>query len=68
MLCGMSEEENAENEEPTFEVTETVADVELFGFGINTRSIHVLSGAYVLISLSLNVAIPYCSLADQAMF
>ncbi len=54
MLCGMPEEENAENEEPTFEVTETVTDVELFGFGIDTRSIHVLSGVYVLISLSLN--------------
>lgn len=35
-------------EEQTFEVTEAVPDVELFGFGINTHSIHVLSGAYVL--------------------
>lgn len=68
MLYGVPEEEKGENEEPVFEVTEAVADVELFGFGINTRSIHVLSGAYVLISLSLNVAISYCSLADRAMF
>ncbi len=68
MLYGVPEEEKGENEEPTFKVTDAVADVELFGFGINTRSIHVLSGAYVLISLSLNVAISYCSLADRAMF
>ncbi|KAL0166459.1 hypothetical protein M9458_038303, partial [Cirrhinus mrigala] len=44
MLYGMPEEEKADSEEPTFEVTEAVADVELFGFGTNTRSIHVLSG------------------------
>ncbi|RXN37514.1 serine-rich adhesin for platelets-like protein [Labeo rohita] len=43
----MPEEEKADSEEPTFEVTEAVADVELFGFGINTRSIHVLSGVWV---------------------
>ncbi|KAA0710289.1 Beta/gamma crystallin domain-containing protein 2 [Triplophysa tibetana] len=40
-----------ENEEDQrFEVTEAVADVELFGFGINTHSIHVLSGAWVAYS------------------
>ncbi|XP_016365406.1 serine-rich adhesin for platelets-like isoform X1 [Sinocyclocheilus rhinocerous] len=50
VLYGMPEEEKAESEEPTFEVTEAVADVELFGFGINTRSIHVLSGAWVAYS------------------
>uniref|UniRef100_A0A8C1YSF2 Beta/gamma crystallin 'Greek key' domain-containing protein n=1 Tax=Cyprinus carpio TaxID=7962 RepID=A0A8C1YSF2_CYPCA len=50
VLYGMPEEEKAEGEEPTFEVTEAVADVELFGFGINTRSIHVLSGAWVAYS------------------
>lgn len=50
VLYGMPEEENVENEEPTFEVAETVPDVELFGFGINTRSIHVLSGAWVAYS------------------
>ncbi|XP_059412157.1 uncharacterized protein LOC132145285 [Carassius carassius] len=50
VLYGMPEEEKAESEDPTFEVTEAVADVELFGFGINTRSIHVLSGAWVAYS------------------
>ncbi|XP_051520737.1 uncharacterized protein LOC127421647 [Myxocyprinus asiaticus] len=50
VLFGMPEEEQEGEEEPTFEVTEAVADVELFGFGINTRSIHVLSGAWVAYS------------------
>uniref|UniRef100_A0A673K898 Serine-rich adhesin for platelets-like n=1 Tax=Sinocyclocheilus rhinocerous TaxID=307959 RepID=A0A673K898_9TELE len=50
VLYGMPEEEKVENEEPTFEVTEAVPDVELFGFGINTCSIHVLSGAWVAYS------------------
>ncbi|XP_026145633.1 uncharacterized protein crybg2 [Carassius auratus] len=50
VLYGMPEEEKAESEDPTFEVTEAVADVELFGFGVNTRSIHVLSGAWVAYS------------------
>ncbi|KAF4100520.1 serine-rich adhesin for platelets [Onychostoma macrolepis] len=50
VLYGLPDEEKAENEEPTFEVTEAFADVELFGFGINTRSIHVLSGAWVAYS------------------
>ncbi|XP_016150350.1 serine-rich adhesin for platelets [Sinocyclocheilus grahami] len=50
VLYGMPEEEKVENEEPTFEVTEVVPDVELFGFGINTCSIHVLSGAWVAYS------------------
>ncbi|XP_067282605.1 serine-rich adhesin for platelets [Pseudorasbora parva] len=52
VLYGMPEEEKQEeeDEERSFEVTETVPDVELFGFGINTRSIHVLSGAWVAYS------------------
>ncbi|KAL1256176.1 hypothetical protein QQF64_014237, partial [Cirrhinus molitorella] len=50
MLYGMPEEEKADDEEPTFEVTEAVADVELFGFGTNTRSIHVMSGVWVAYS------------------
>ncbi|XDV35053.1 hypothetical protein PO909_005098, partial [Leuciscus waleckii] len=53
VLYGMPEEEKDEREEEeerTFEVTEAVPDVELFGFGINTRSIHVLSGAWVAYS------------------
>ncbi|XP_073677558.1 uncharacterized protein crybg2 [Garra rufa] len=47
ILYGMPEEDKPDSEEPTFEVSEAVADVELFGFGINTRSIHVLSGVWV---------------------
>ena len=39
------EREGEEQEENTFEVTEAIPDVELFGYKINTRSIHVLSGA-----------------------
>ncbi|XP_048057005.1 serine-rich adhesin for platelets isoform X2 [Megalobrama amblycephala] len=50
VLYGMPDEEKQEDEERTFEVTEAVPDVELFGFGINTRSIHVLSGAWVAYS------------------
>ncbi|XP_051991086.1 serine-rich adhesin for platelets-like [Xyrauchen texanus] len=50
VLFGMPEEAQEGEEEPTFEVMEAVADVELFGFGINTRSIHVLSGAWVAYS------------------
>ncbi|XP_041933603.1 beta/gamma crystallin domain-containing protein 1 [Alosa sapidissima] len=37
-------------EERTFEVTEAIPDVELFGFRITTRSIQVLSGAWVAYS------------------
>lgn len=33
-----------DQEENTFEVTEAIPDVELFGFKINTRSIQVFSG------------------------
>ncbi|XP_052389518.1 uncharacterized protein LOC127935565 [Carassius gibelio] len=50
VLYGTPEEDKEENEEPTFEVAEAVPDVELFGFGINTHSIHVLSGAWVAYS------------------
>ncbi|KAG1935250.1 beta/gamma crystallin domain-containing protein [Pimephales promelas] len=50
VLYGMPEEQKEEEEERTFEVTEAVPDVELFGFGINTHSIHVLSGAWVAYS------------------
>lgn len=39
------EEQEGVQEENTFEVTEAIPDVELFGFKTNTRSIHVLSGA-----------------------
>lgn len=39
------EEEDEMAEENTFEVTEAIHDVELFGFKTNTRSIHVLNGA-----------------------
>ncbi|KAI7798875.1 uncharacterized protein crybg2 [Triplophysa rosa] len=50
MLYAEPEGEKENEEEQTFEVTEAVPDVELFGFGINTRSIHVLSGAWVAYS------------------
>ncbi|XP_065146186.1 uncharacterized protein crybg2 isoform X2 [Paramisgurnus dabryanus] len=50
VLYGEPEGEKVTEEEPTFEVTEAVPDVELFGFGINTRSIHVLNGAWVAYS------------------
>nr|XP_019959301.1 PREDICTED: uncharacterized protein LOC109639985 [Paralichthys olivaceus] len=45
-------EEEQENmqEESTFEVTEAIPDVELFGYKTSTRSIHVLSGAWVAYS------------------
>ncbi len=39
------EEQEGEQEENTFEVTEAIPDVELFGYKTSTRSIHVLSGA-----------------------
>uniref|UniRef100_A0A3Q2XDL3 PR domain containing 1b, with ZNF domain n=1 Tax=Hippocampus comes TaxID=109280 RepID=A0A3Q2XDL3_HIPCM len=45
------EEEGAvAQEENTFEVTEAIPDVELFGFKINTRSIQVFSGVWVAYS------------------
>ncbi|XP_056597772.1 uncharacterized protein crybg2 [Triplophysa dalaica] len=50
MLYAEPEGQMENEEEQTFEVTEAVPDVELFGFGINTHSIHVLSGAWVAYS------------------
>ncbi|XP_061839136.1 uncharacterized protein crybg2 [Nerophis lumbriciformis] len=45
------EEQGAgEQEENTFEVTEAIPDVELFGYKTNTRSIQVYSGAWVAYS------------------
>ncbi|XP_047186135.1 uncharacterized protein LOC118292501 [Scophthalmus maximus] len=44
------EEQEAMPEENTFEVTEAIPDVELFGYKTSTRSIHVLSGAWVAYS------------------
>lgn len=47
----MFEMSNEEVEgERTFEVTEAIPDVELFEFPTSTRSIHVISGAYVNIT------------------
>ncbi|KAM9384403.1 uncharacterized protein crybg2 [Pholidichthys leucotaenia] len=44
-------EENQEGmQENTFEVVEATPDVELFGFKTSTRSIHVLSGAWIAYS------------------
>ncbi|KAG9355580.1 hypothetical protein JZ751_000418 [Albula glossodonta] len=39
-----------EEEEQTFDVTEAIPDVELFGYRTSTRSIHVLSGAWIAYS------------------
>lgn len=39
------EEEQDMQEENTFEVTEAIPDVELFGYKTSTRSIQVISGA-----------------------
>lgn len=39
------EEEQEGMQENTFEVTEAIPDVELFGYKTSTRSIHVISGA-----------------------
>lgn len=50
VLYAEPEGEKENEDEQTFEVTEAVPDVELFGFGINTRSIQVLSGAWVAYS------------------
>ncbi|XP_071402022.1 uncharacterized protein crybg2 [Centroberyx affinis] len=44
------EEEQEEMQENTFEVTEAIPDVELFGYKTTTRSIHVLSGAWIAYS------------------
>ncbi|KAL2080212.1 hypothetical protein ACEWY4_024005 [Coilia grayii] len=44
------EELEEPQEERTFEVTEAIPDVELFGFRSTTRSIHVVSGAWVAYS------------------
>ncbi|KAJ7999968.1 hypothetical protein DPEC_G00199940 [Dallia pectoralis] len=43
-------DENLDTEENTFEVTEAIPDVELFGFRTSTRSIHVHSGAWIAYS------------------
>uniref|UniRef100_A0A8C9V822 PR domain containing 1b, with ZNF domain n=1 Tax=Scleropages formosus TaxID=113540 RepID=A0A8C9V822_SCLFO len=52
VLFEMPEEEEAveEAEKKTFEVTEAIPDVELFGFRTTTSSIHVLSGAWIAYS------------------
>ncbi|XP_041867387.1 beta/gamma crystallin domain-containing protein 1 [Melanotaenia boesemani] len=44
------EEEEGLLEENTFEVTEAIPDVELYGYKTSTRSIHVLSGAWIAYS------------------
>uniref|UniRef100_A0AAV2K431 Tissue-resident T-cell transcription regulator protein ZNF683 n=1 Tax=Knipowitschia caucasica TaxID=637954 RepID=A0AAV2K431_KNICA len=50
VMFELPEEEQEEQEENTFEVTEAIADVELFGYKTSTRSIHVLNGAWVAYS------------------
>uniref|UniRef100_A0A3B4ZHC3 Absent in melanoma 1 protein-like n=1 Tax=Stegastes partitus TaxID=144197 RepID=A0A3B4ZHC3_9TELE len=44
------EEQEGVQDENTFEVTEAIPDVELFGYKTSTRSIHVLSGAWIAYS------------------
>uniref|UniRef100_A0A674NW84 Beta/gamma crystallin domain-containing protein 1-like n=1 Tax=Takifugu rubripes TaxID=31033 RepID=A0A674NW84_TAKRU len=44
------DEGEGEQEENTFEVTEAIPDVELFNYRTNTRSIHVVSGAWIAYS------------------
>ncbi|XP_049889789.1 uncharacterized protein crybg2 isoform X7 [Epinephelus moara] len=44
------EDQEGMSEENTFEVTEAIPDVELFGYKTSTRSIHVLSGAWIAYS------------------
>ncbi|KAG7457980.1 hypothetical protein MATL_G00233000 [Megalops atlanticus] len=51
VMFAMPEVENEEaEEEQTFEVTEAIPDVEPYGFRTMTRSIHVLSGAWIAYS------------------
>lgn len=46
VMCEHPEEaQEGIQEENTFQVTEAIPDVELFGYKTLTRSIHVLSGA-----------------------
>uniref|UniRef100_A0A8C4F8Z6 Beta/gamma crystallin 'Greek key' domain-containing protein n=1 Tax=Dicentrarchus labrax TaxID=13489 RepID=A0A8C4F8Z6_DICLA len=44
------EDQEGMQEENRFEVTEAIADVELFEYNTSTRSIHVLSGAWIAYS------------------
>ncbi|XP_062292298.1 beta/gamma crystallin domain-containing protein 2 [Scomber scombrus] len=50
MFEQLEEEDEGAQEENTFEVTEAIADVEVFGYKTSTRSIHVLSGAWIAYS------------------
>lgn len=45
VMFEQQEDQEDMQEENTFEVTEAIPDVELFGYKTGTRSIHVLSGA-----------------------
>lgn len=45
VMIEQPEEEQDMQEENTFEVTEAIPDVELFGYTTSTRSIQVISGA-----------------------
>ncbi|KAM6903757.1 uncharacterized protein crybg2 [Lycodopsis pacificus] len=50
VMVEQPEEEEGEQEENTFEVTEAIPDVELFEYKTSTRSISVLSGAWIAYS------------------
>ncbi|XP_044192441.1 uncharacterized protein crybg2 [Thunnus albacares] len=50
MFEQLEEEDEGAQEENTFEVTEAIPDVEVFGYKTSTRSIHVLSGAWIAYS------------------
>lgn len=45
MFEQLEEDQDGVQEEKTFEVTEAIPDVELFGYKTSTRSIEVISGA-----------------------
>ncbi|XP_058474843.1 uncharacterized protein LOC131447238 [Solea solea] len=50
MFEQLEEDQEGMQEENTFEVTEAIPDVELFGYKTSTRSIHVISGAWIAYS------------------
>ncbi|CAI5691183.1 unnamed protein product [Oreochromis niloticus] len=50
MFEQLEEDQEGDQEEKTFEVTEAIPDVELFGYKTSTRSIEVISGAWIAYS------------------
>ncbi|KAK2920895.1 beta/gamma crystallin domain-containing protein 1 [Channa argus] len=50
LMVMLEQPEEEQGEENSFEVTEAIPDVELFGYKTSTRSIHVISGAWIAYS------------------